>query len=379
MSKIVQLVGHIAAAARQFIGAERELTVDTESNNLRIHDGSTPGGHIIPNLEQLGAVFQPQSDALSYLAGLGNENKGIAVRISQNSWQFRKVVGTDGQVTVTNGTGIGGNIQVALPDAIDKSLTFKQGITFEQAITATGGINGNVNGNLTGDFEGNLTGDVTGNLHGDSFGAHKGPVDVRGAALLLDDESIPLEKLAGLAEALAALIEPVGTIKLWNGTIETIPDGWHLCDGSNGTPNFTNKFLMGVNTNANHGATGGASTHTHAVTINSAGAHTHDITVNGTALTEAQIPSHKHGNGVTDAGSAMFNHGTLAANPTTADSIDNNSAPGTVEGYTTSTGGGAAHSHTASSASNGSHTHSNDVATSSNLPPYVGVLFIMKI
>lgn len=379
MSKIVQFVGHIAALARQFVGEEREVTVDTESNNLRLHDGSTPGGHIIPNLAQLSGLFQAKSNALDYLAGLGNENKGIAVRISQNNWQFRKVVGTAGQISVSNETGIGGNIQVGLPNNINKDLTFQQTITFEQAIVATGGVNGPTSGTHTGAVVGNVTGNVVGDLTGDSTGFHTGGVDVRGADLLLDDGSIPLAKIAGLTEALTDLLEPIGTIKIWNGTIETIPVGWHLCNGAAGTPDYTNRFLLCVSTNDDHGTIGGAATHDHNVTINSAGAHTHDITVDGHALTEAEIPAHKHGNGVTDAGTAMFNHGTLAANPTTTDSIDNNGATGTTEGYTTTVGGSAAHNHTATSASNGSHTHTNTVAEESHIPPYVAVFLIMRI
>lgn len=379
MSKIVQLVGHIASLARQFVGEDRELTVDTESLNLRLHDGSTPGGHVIPNLAQLGATFQEKSAALDYLAGLDNQNKGIAVRISSNNWAFRKVVGTPGQINVTNETGIAGNIQVALPNVVNKNITWQGTHTYESPIVATGGLTGATAGTHTGPVVGPVTGHVVGNLTGDSVGFHTGGVDVRGADLLLDDDSIPLSKIAGLTEALTDLMEPIGTIKIWNGTIETIPVGWHLCDGAAGTPDYTNRFLLCVSTNDDHGTIGGAETHDHNVTINSAGAHTHDITVNGHVLTEAEIPAHKHGNGVTDAGTAMYNHGSLAANPTTSESIDNNSSTGVNEGYTTTVGGGAAHNHTATSASNGSHTHTNTVAEESHIPPYVAVFLIMRI
>lgn len=36
---------------------------------------------------------------------------------------------------------------------------------------------------------------------------------------------------------------PTGTIIMFNGT--TIPSGWALCDGNNGTPNLLNKFVVG--------------------------------------------------------------------------------------------------------------------------------------
>lgn len=37
-----------------------------------------------------------------------------------------------------------------------------------------------------------------------------------------------------------------GSIILWYGSIVSIPDGWHLCDGTGGTPDLRNKFAMGA-------------------------------------------------------------------------------------------------------------------------------------
>ena len=45
MSKQVQLRGGTTAEHENFIGAPREVTVDTDLNTLRVHDGQTPGGH----------------------------------------------------------------------------------------------------------------------------------------------------------------------------------------------------------------------------------------------------------------------------------------------------------------------------------------------
>lgn len=35
-----------------------------------------------------------------------------------------------------------------------------------------------------------------------------------------------------------------GMILMWNGTIATIPGGWALCDGSNGTPDLRNRMIV---------------------------------------------------------------------------------------------------------------------------------------
>lgn len=37
----------------------------------------------------------------------------------------------------------------------------------------------------------------------------------------------------------------MGTILPYVGSLADIPDGWHLCDGTNGTPNLKDKFIMG--------------------------------------------------------------------------------------------------------------------------------------
>ena len=49
MAKRVQRLGHSLGEADSFIGLPREITVDVDNNNLRLHDGQTVGGNIIPN------------------------------------------------------------------------------------------------------------------------------------------------------------------------------------------------------------------------------------------------------------------------------------------------------------------------------------------
>ena len=40
---------------------------------------------------------------------------------------------------------------------------------------------------------------------------------------------------------------PSGGIIMWHGTIATIPTGWFLCNGSNGTPDLRNQFVVCAN------------------------------------------------------------------------------------------------------------------------------------
>ena len=66
---------------------------------------------------------------------------------------------------------------------------------------------------------------------------------------------------------------PVGGIIMWSGTIGTIPTNWQLCDGSGGTPDLRDKFVVGAGYSYTPGTTGGNSSIT---------------------LTASNIPPHKH-------------------------------------------------------------------------------------
>lgn len=39
---------------------------------------------------------------------------------------------------------------------------------------------------------------------------------------------------------------PCGVIVMWYGSIPSIPNGWHLCDGTKGTPDLTDRFVIGA-------------------------------------------------------------------------------------------------------------------------------------
>jgi microcystin-dependent protein len=79
---------------------------------------------------------------------------------------------------------------------------------------------------------------------------------------------------------------PTGLISLWSGSIGSIPSGWNLCDGSNGTPNLTDRFIVGAGSSYAVNGTGGASTAS-LVTANMPN-HTH------TATSVVTDPGHTH-------------------------------------------------------------------------------------
>jgi len=50
---------------------------------------------------------------------------------------------------------------------------------------------------------------------------------------------------------------------MWKGTVGTIPSGWVLCDGNNGTPDLRSRFIVGAGGSYTPGDTGGGMNHTH--------------------------------------------------------------------------------------------------------------------
>jgi hypothetical protein len=61
--------------------------------------------------------------------------------------------------------------------------------------------------------------------------------------------------ILGTASAVTAV--PSGGIIMWSGSISSVPSGYYLCDGSNGTPNLKDSFVVGAGNTYSVGNTGG--------------------------------------------------------------------------------------------------------------------------
>ena len=192
---------------------------------------------------------------------------------------------------------------------------------------------------------------------------------------------------------------PVGAIVLWSGSVASIPAGWALCDGNNGTPDLTGTFVRHADADTGGsfapGDQGGSSTDS--ITTSSDGAHTHTALAGGDhdhggstashALTEDQLPVHSHTltsgsrygrNRDTETGGTFVpvmdgwnENRTLSS----ASSTIVNSGPNLL---------GNAHSHNISSS--GTHTHTTDsqgdhthTATVDTVPPFYALAYIMRL
>jgi hypothetical protein len=172
-----------------------------------------------------------------------------------------------------------------------------------------------------------------------------------------------------LGVAALAFSVPTGGIIMWSGSIASIPAGWYLCDGTNGTPNLTNRFVVMAGGVYAVGASGGSAD---AITAS----HTH------TASAGDQSANHVHTFTTDSAGT--HNHtvsGTINSNTDRYQTTEEN---GLVYGTATTASAGA-HVHTGTTAGqSANHSHAITInsagssGTNANLPPYYALAYIMK-
>jgi len=153
---------------------------------------------------------------------------------------------------------------------------------------------------------------------------------------------------------------PIGGIVMWSGSLNTIPSGYKLCDGTQWgtvkTPNLTDRFIIGASATNNVNATGGSK--------------------------DAVVVSHTHT--LTDPG-----HGHFFVMDDNLGGITNSNLGGKIglQRLDKISGGGAKHEGDLHlySTSNTDKTNitiasaSSDTGTNKNLPPYYALYYIMRV
>lgn len=146
-----------------------------------------------------------------------------------------------------------------------------------------------------------------------------------------------------------------GMIMLWSGSTSSVPSGWKLCNGSSGTPDLRNRFVVGAGSSYGVGAKGGSK--------------------------DAIVVSHHHGASTSVSGST-----SSAGNHRHAIKRSNSDS-----GFGGSVGTDAVGSNYVQSEYAGEHKHSISVTASTtigntgssgnsaNLPPYYALAYIMKV
>jgi hypothetical protein len=188
---------------------------------------------------------------------------------------------------------------------------------------------------------------------------------------------------------------PLGIIVIWSGSVGSIPDGWQLCDGTNGTPNLQDRFVVGAGSAYSVDDTGGNSTlnlaHAHDIdgtTTDSGGAHTHTPSVYYESGNGAYNGSHEHtltspsdtgATSDTDQNSGGTAGAAAASHTHTIETLTETTrwANNADDRHT--------HSDPAATTSDGAHTHTyGNTKTSlsssqSILPPYYALAYIQRV
>ena len=183
---------------------------------------------------------------------------------------------------------------------------------------------------------------------------------------VMADIATDLARANGSQEGLATGVSfamPRGSIIMWsNNAGGSIPSGWALCDGTNGTPNLTNKFIRSEATEASGGG------------------------ADSVTLAEANIPQHSHDSGTlagTTASAGAHTH------TVTDQYVVQNNNLGGDRGYA---GYGSQATATRTTSEAGAHTQTVDIDSGStgtygqaapesidNRPAYYALAFIMKL
>ena len=160
---------------------------------------------------------------------------------------------------------------------------------------------------------------------------------------------------------------PSGAIIIWSGAANTIPSGWYLCDGSNGTPNLKDRFVIGAGNSYAVDATGGSKDATlvsHSHTINNhthsfsgSGSNTHAHNIFSTNIDDHNDSARRIQNGRNDR-TSLYPSNTNFNTDNATISISISGTTGNPNDRGTDSQGSS--------------------ATNANLPPYYALCYIMK-
>lgn len=307
-------------------------------------------GHVIVGLQSL-VASQGASQTFSILSGPPTSSN---YNISYNS--VVAMFKANGQVGIGTHTVAGSN-KLHVAGAISGSSIETSG-----AIKAGGNLSGS--NQLYIGSSSTLSGSVTLNTVGN-------------AATATHYDYLVLSQSKIVKQVNAAPI-PVGGIIMWSGAVQSLPAGFHLCNGattgSTTTPDLRNRFVVGSN---NVSGTPTSTVSASALASGGHAAHDHGGTTGGTSITTANMPSHTHpykdsyyieinNPGIGSAGAI---DGVDYVGPTqykgSGDSDNDNKYVYYRNGTTTATGGGTAHTHT--------------IGEASNVPPYYALAYIMYV
>ncbi len=165
---------------------------------------------------------------------------------------------------------------------------------------------------------------------------------------------------------------PLGTIIMFHGEKSKIPKSWALCDGTNGTPDLRDRFVIGAGGDYEQGSFGGA---------------------RSVKLTANNLPEHRHTLAAAGSTDSDSHGGINAAVQTISDGVTGtvitngvyNESSGAGKGYGRSERSGSPYA--TKGLSNRADTHQTGITPEEAMmstpvdivPPYCAVYYIMKV
>ena len=316
---------------------ESNLTTQNLPGNSRgLFIEGPNGGHVAIGIQTETGSIDNAQDTFSILSGYATGSHDATYH--KNVAAFR----ADGSVAIS-----------------DNNFIADHTLTVSGSITGSGDLNIAGDANVTGSLTVNSALSGSGGLYvSGSFGIDgvgEGTSGIAYDVLVIECNEVKYR---------SAGVVPVGAIIMWSGNDSTIPSGWYLCDGTNGTPNLTDRFIIGAGNTYQTGSTGGSNTHDHG---GSTATHT---------LSATEIPAHNHtykdSYYIESYNPGQGSSGTIAGadyvGPTnyrgSGDSDNDNDYVFYRNGTSdNNTGGGGSHAHSISSAN--------------NIPVYYALSFIM--
>ena len=180
-----------------------------------------------------------------------------------------------------------------------------------------------------------------------------------------------IQELTTQVSYLQSIAQPIGAIQLWSGSIPNIPNGWVLCNGSNGTPDLRNRFVVGAGDQYSVNNTGGLKEVV--LTEQQMPKHKHDASTNRTG-------SHTHSGSTNSSGNHRHNYDKGVPSRGYATKRDDNPHGKYENAYTGYSGN---HTHSLRVNNAGEHSHEitmNDAGSNEaheNRPPYYALCYIM--
>jgi microcystin-dependent protein/cytoskeletal protein CcmA (bactofilin family) len=304
----MDLSGNLDVSGNTTIGGDLSVGGDTTVSSLYLTGNETVGG----------TLYVTEAITLSSLSMTGNEIVGGTLSVAQATTLTGNVGigGASGthKLLVTGSDRVTGSLDVSGDLVVTGKFNFNeviQNITTVNnevvistqldllnegtgpalKVTQTGaGDNQDVALFNAGDEGDAFRIDSSGNSH-----FYK-DIDVSGSIIIKNNGNLDVDGNTEIGGTLAVFgitnaFVPRGIIVMWSGSITARPTRWSLCDGTNGTPDLRNRFIVGSGSTYTTGATGGNSTqtlsisnlpeHSHTGTTDTDGEHNHKQRLGG--------------------------------------------------------------------------------------------------